>query len=201
MPAVFPARDGSMNVTPTRLPEVLLIEPDVFGDDRGWFLETWHSRRYAEHGLPDRFVQDNASFSRRGVLRGLHCQYPEPQGKLITVLAGEVFDVAVDIRAGSPTFGQWVGVTLSGETLRQLYIPEGFAHGFCVTSPTALLTYKCTRHYNPQTEFSIAWNDPDIGIQWPVATPQLAAKDCQAPRLADFPTERLPPYPMGKTPA
>ncbi len=183
-----------MRFTPTRLPGVIIVEPDVYGDRRGWFVESWRASRYAEHGIPERFVQDNVSFSRQGVLRGLHCQQPDSQGKLVTVLEGEVFDVAVDIRAGSPTFGHWLGIMLSGETKNQLYIPEGFAHGFYVTSPTALFMYKCTRIYNPQAEFSIAWNDPDIGIQWPDDNPQLADKDAQAPFLREIPQDRLPPY-------
>ena len=183
-----------MKFTQTHPPGLVTIEPDVFGDQRGYFLELWRSPRYAEHGIPEHFVQDNVSFSRQGVLRGLHCQHPDGQGKLVTVLEGEVFDVAVDIRTGSPTFGQWLGVTLSGETKNQLYIPEGFAHGFYVISPTALFMYKCTRIYNPQTEISVAWNDPDIGIQWPTDSPQLADKDRQAPRLKDLPAERLPSY-------
>ncbi len=184
-----------MKVIPTALPGVLLIEPDVFGDARGWFLETWRATRYAAHGIPETFVQDNVSRSARDVLRGLHCQHPQAQGKLVTVLEGKVFDVAVDIRRGSPTFGRWVGVTLSGERKNQLYIPEGFAHGFCVTSDTALFLYKCTRPYSPDTEFSLAWNDPDIGIRWPVDTPRLSDKDRAAPRLRDLPPKHLPPYP------
>ena len=183
-----------MNFTPTHLPGVIIIEPDIFGDERGFFMETWRAPRYAEHGIPERFVQDNLSLSRRGVLRGLHCQHPDSQGKLVTVLQGEVYDVAVDIRRGSPTFGQWIGVTLSGETKNQLYVPPGFAHGFYVTSDSALFMYKCTEIYNPQAEFSVAWNDPDIGIQWPSDTPQLAEKDRVAPFLRDIPESRLPGY-------
>jgi len=186
-----------MNFITTAIPGVLLIEPDVYGDERGFFMETWRAPRYAEHGIPAQFLQDNLSLSRQGVLRGLHCQHPDSQGKLVSVLQGEVFDVAVDIRRGSPTFGQWVGTTLSGEHKNQMYVPPGFAHGFCVTSDTALFMYKCTRLYNPAAEFSIAWNDPDIGIQWPMDSPQLADKDQQAPVLKDLPPTRLPGYQDG----
>lgn len=180
-----------MNILTTPLPDVLVFEPKVFGDSRGFFLETWHAERYAAAGLPE-FVQDNLSSSTRGVLRGLHCQEPEAQGKLVYVLLGEVFDVAVDIRLGSPTFGQWHGVTLSAENKRQFYVPPGFAHGFVVTSETALFAYKCTQLFRPQLEFSIRWNDPVIGIDWPIALPTLSAKDTDAPCLHDLPRERLP---------
>lgn len=174
-----------MKVLETKLPGVLIIEPDVHGDARGFFMETWQKERYAQYGLPTNFVQDNLSFSHKGVLRGLHYQDPNPQGKLVYVLQGEVFDVAVDIRRGSPTFGQWVGVTLSSENKRQLYIPEGFAHGFCVTSETALFAYKCTDYYNPQAEHGIIWNDPDIGIEWPVKKPILSEKDKECSLLRE----------------
>ncbi|MBS3968002.1 MAG: dTDP-4-dehydrorhamnose 3,5-epimerase [Truepera sp.] len=183
-----------MKVRPTELPEVLLLEPSVFSDDRGFFLETWHQQRYAAAGLPTLFVQDNLSFSRKGTLRGLHFQHPHGQGKLVFVLQGEVFDVAVDIRGGSPTFGRWVGVTLSADNKRQLYIPEGFAHGFCVTSESALFAYKCTDFYNPQAEAGIAWDDPDLAIAWPSGNPLLSAKDRSYPRLKELPAERLPRY-------
>lgn len=183
-----------MNVLETKLPGVLIIEPDVFGDARGYFMETWQQARYAQAGLPGNFIQDNLSFSTRGVLRGLHFQNPNAQGKLVFVLHGEVFDVAVDIRAGSPTFGQWVGVTLSSENKRQLYIPEGFAHGFCVISETAIFAYKCTDFYNPAAEGGIIWNDPDIGIDWPVERPVLSQKDSVYPRLKNISRERLPRY-------
>jgi len=181
-----------MNVTETQLPGALILEPRVFGDERGFFMETWNQARYAEAGLPERFVQDNLSYSRRGVLRGLHFQNPNPQGKLVYVLQGEVFDVAVDIRRGSPTFGQWAGVTLSAENKRQFWVPEGFAHGFVVTSETALFTYKCTDFYAPKDEGSILWNDPDLAIDWPLRDVELSAKDRVAARLADIPSERLP---------
>ena len=183
-----------MKILETSIPGVVIVEPDVYGDQRGFFLELWRSSRYAELGLPKNFVQDNVSLSRQGVLRGLHCQYPHSQGKLVTVLQGEVFDVAVDVRHGSPTFGAWEGVVLDGASKRQLYIPEGFAHGFCVLSDEALFMYKCTEIYKPDTEFSIAWDDPDIGIEWPIQSPQLSEKDRSAPQLKDIPPERLPVY-------
>jgi len=181
-----------MRVEPTELPGVLILEPKVFGDARGFFTETWHARRYAEAGLPEAFVQDNLSFSQRGVLRGLHYQNPHGQGKLVYVLQGTVFDVAVDIRVGSPTFGRWIGVTLSAENRRQFWVPPGFAHGFCVTSETALFAYKCSDYYAPEHEGSVLWNDPAIGIAWPVESPTLSAKDAAAPRLAEVERARLP---------
>ena len=183
-----------MNVIETSLPGVLIVEPKVFGDERGFFMETYNAERYREHGLPGGFFQDNLSYSGRGVLRGLHFQNPNQQGKLVYVLEGEVFDVAVDIRVGSPHFGQWFGTTLSAENKRQLYVPEGFAHGFVVTSETALFVYKCTDRYNSAAEASILYNDPGIGIEWPVDSPSLSDKDAAAPRLADTPRERLPRY-------
>ncbi|MBS3975471.1 MAG: dTDP-4-dehydrorhamnose 3,5-epimerase [Syntrophomonadaceae bacterium] len=190
-----------MKTIATKLPGVLVIEPPVFGDARGFFMETWNQKRYAEAGLPASFVQDNLSFSKLGTLRGLHFQHPNAQGKLVYVLQGEVFDVAVDIRTGSPTFGQWVGVTLSAANKRQLYIPEGFAHGFCVTSETALFAYKCTDFYNPATEGGIAWDDPDLGIPWPDSKPILSEKDRNYPRLKELPPERLPIKSAGFQPA
>jgi len=183
-----------MNIEPTRLPGVLILEPRVFRDDRGFFLETWNGERFAEAGLPATFVQDNLSFSKRGVLRGLHFQHPTPQGKLLQVLRGEVFDVAVDVRVGSPSFGLWEGVTLSAENGRQLFIPEGFAHGFLVTSESALVSYKCTDYYRPKHEASLRWDDPEIGIVWPIGAPTLAPKDQAAPCLKDVDPERLPKY-------
>ncbi len=183
-----------MKITETELSGVLLIEPDVYGDARGYFLETWNQARYHELGIAAKFVQDNLSYSGRGVLRGLHFQNPNPQGKLVYVLQGEVFDVAVDIRGGSPTFGHWVGAPLSAKNKHQFYIPPGLAHGFCVTSETALFTYKCTDFYNPQADGSILWNDPDIAIDWPIDEPILAEKDRKAPTLNNLPTERLVPY-------
>jgi dTDP-4-dehydrorhamnose 3,5-epimerase len=175
-----------MRFLPTALPEVVLIEPDVFRDDRGFFLETWHAEKYREGGLPETFVQDNHSFSVRNVLRGLHAQIRHPQGKLVRAVLGEIFDVAVDIRPGSPTFGKWVGEILSGENFRQLWIPPGFAHGFCVLSETAHVLYKCTEVYRRDDEVSILWSDPEIGIDWPVLEPVLSAKDQAASRLRDL---------------
>jgi dTDP-4-dehydrorhamnose 3,5-epimerase len=187
--------DFLMQVLPTDLPGVLIIEPRVFGDERGFFMESWNRERYAAAGLDVDFVQDNLSFSRRGVLRGLHFQNPNAQGKLVQVLQGEVFDVAVDIRVGSPAFGRWTSVRLSAENRRQFYIPPGFAHGFCVTSETALFAYKCTDVYNPAAEGSVLWNDPDLAIPWPLAgEPELSAKDREGVRLRDVPVERLPRY-------
>lgn len=186
-----------MNVVPTRLPGVVVLEPRVFRDDRGHFFESYSQDRYASAGLPERFVQDNVSYSRAGVLRGLHYQQPNAQGKLVTVLRGEVFDVAVDVRQGSPTFGQWVGVTLSADNGRQMYIPEGFAHGFLVTGDCAVFHYKCTTPYDQPSEGSVLWNDPDLGIAWPLREPLLSPKDADAPRLADIPDHRRPPYDAG----
>ena len=183
-----------MKITATRLPGVLIIEPDVFGDDRGSFMETYHQARYEELGIKARFVQDNLSYSRRGVLRGLHYQYPHSQGKLVYVLKGEVFDVAVDVRVGSPHYGQWVGVTLSEKNKRQFFIPEGFAHGFVVVSDEALFAYKCTDFYHPEAEGGIIWNDPDLGIEWPEMNPVLSSKDASYPRLCQIDPERLPVY-------
>jgi len=183
-----------MNVIETKLPGMLIIEPRVFGDARGYFMESFQAERYAEAGIAGPFVQDNLSFSRQGILRGLHVQNPRPQGKLVQVLQGEVFDVAVDIRVGSPTFGLWEGVVLSAENARQLYVPPGFAHGFVVTSETALFAYKCTDYYLPQSELSIIWDDPDIGIRWPLNDPQLSVKDAAGVRLASVALERLPKY-------
>lgn len=183
-----------MRVTPTALPDVLLFEPAVFGDARGYFFETWQQKRYAEHGLPENFVQDNVSRSQRGILRGLHLQEPFGQGKLVQVFDGEVLDIAVDVRVGSSTFGRWVAERLSGENHKQLYVPPGFAHGFCVLSESALLAYKCTELYHPETELSIAWNDPELAIDWPIRDPVLSKKDAAAPHLSTIARERLPRY-------
>jgi dTDP-4-dehydrorhamnose 3,5-epimerase len=182
-----------VKIIPSHLPGVLLIEPPVFGDERGFFLVSWQREAYREAGIGEDFVQDNLSFSARGVLRGLHFQNPKPQGKLVQVLQGEVFDVAVDIRKGSPTFGQWHGEFLSAENKRQFYVPPGMAHGFLVTGETALFSYKCTDFYAPAGEGSILWNDPDIGIAWPAVTggPILSPKDADAPRLGELPESRL----------
>ena len=179
-----------MKVTPTALPEVLLIEPQVFGDDRGFFFESWNQRQLdAIVGTPLRFVQDNHSRSRRGVLRGLHYQVEQSQGKLVRVVQGLVFDVAVDLRRGSRRLGQWVGVLLSAEDKRQLWIPPGFAHGFLVLSDTAEFLYKTTDYYAPAAERCLAWDDPHVGIRWPLAevggAPSLSAKDAQGQSWAD----------------
>jgi dTDP-4-dehydrorhamnose 3,5-epimerase len=176
-----------MKITPTRLPEVLLIEPKVFGDERGFFYESFSQKIFDEAvGHPVTFVQDNHSMSQRSVLRGLHYQMPpHAQGKLVRVVQGEVFDVAVDIRRSSPRFGHWVGVNLSASNKKQLWIPPGFAHGFLVTSETAEVLYKSTDFYAPTHENSIAWNDPNLNIQWPTSeAPQLSAKDKAAISLA-----------------
>ena len=182
-----------MKVTATENPEVLLIEPDVFRDPRGFFMETFHARKFRLQGLPEVFVQDNHSRSSRGVLRGLHYQLEHPQGKLVRVASGEVLDVAVDIRKGSPFFGRWAGVVLSEDNLKQMYIPPGFAHGFCVLSERADVLYKCTEFYTPGDEYGIAWDDPDIGIKWPELDYMLSDKDRRYQRLKDS-DDRLPLY-------
>lgn len=181
-----------MIVTPSLLPEVLLLEPRVFPDSRGYFFESWQRDRYADAGVEPAFVQDNISRSSQGTLRGLHFQEPFAQGKLITVLSGRIFDVAVDVRRGSPRFAQWVGMVLDAEKPCQVWIPPGFAHGFCVLSETADFMYKCTEFYRPDSERSLRWNDPSIGIDWPVSAPLLSAKDAAAPLLPDAPV--LPVY-------
>lgn len=181
-----------MKVTPTELPEVLLVEPQVFGDPRGFFLEIFQAERYAAARIGGPFVQDNLSRSAKGTLRGLHFQEPRAQGKLVLVLHGAVWDVAVDVRRGSPRFGAWVGLELSEENRRQLWIPPGFAHGFCVLSDSADFFYKCTEIYAPETERSVRWDDPALAIRWPIAAPLLSAKDRSAPALADAPV--LPVY-------
>lgn len=177
-----------MKVSETSIPGLLIIEPRVFGDDRGFFMETFHAKKYADAGIPGSFVQDNFSRSARGTLRGLHFQEPRAQGKLVQVLAGAVYDVVVDVRRGSPTFGKWEGVELSAQNRRQLWVPPGFAHGFCVLSDFADFHYKCTALYCPETERAIAWNDPDLAIAWPLSGPPLLSpKDAAAPRLKDAP--------------
>ena len=181
-----------MKVFETKLPGVLVIEPEVFSDSRRSFMETWSSRRYEDAGINENFVQDNVSFSRKGVLRGLHYQFPHSQGKLIQVLSGEVFDVAVDIRLGSANFGKWVGEILSGENHRQLYIRPGFAHGFYVMSESVVFSYKCTDYYNREAERGIIWNDPELNIDWPSGEPLLSAKDKSYPPLKNINTEKLP---------
>jgi len=181
-----------MNVKETKLPGVLVLEPDVFSDDRGFFFETWSSRHYEKAGIKGPFVQDNVSFSTKGVLRGLHFQYPQSQGKLVQVLSGEVVDVVVDIRMDSPTFSQWISEVLSVANHKQMYIPPGFAHGYCVTSETSLFSYKCTDFYNPKSEGGIIWNDPDLKIDWLIEDPILSSKDADYPRLKDIRPEKLP---------
>lgn len=183
-----------MKVIETKLPGCVVIEPAVFGDARGFFFETWNSARYGELGLPSKFVQSNVSSSAKGVLRGLHYQWPHPQGKLVSVLEGEVYDVAVDIRRGSPTFGQWEAVILSAENKKQFWIPEGFAHGFAVLSERALFSYLCTDVYRPEFDANVRWNDADIGIDWPISEPQLSGKDEKAPFLKDIAQDRLPDF-------
>jgi dTDP-4-dehydrorhamnose 3,5-epimerase len=187
-----------VNVKPTDLPEVLVIEPAVFGDARGYFFESYAEERYAAAGIPERFVQDNVSWSARGILRGLHIQSPpHGQGKLVQVLLGEVLDVAVDVRVGSPTFGRWVSMLLSADNHAQAWVPPGFAHGFYVRSEHALVSYKCTHPYAKDAELSIPWNDPQLGIDWGAQQPTLSAKDAAAPALAEIPRERL--YRFGET--
>jgi dTDP-4-dehydrorhamnose 3,5-epimerase len=176
-----------MIIKETPLAGLLVIAPRVFRDDRGFFWEAHHARRYAEAGISDPFVQDNASRSAKGTLRGLHYQLKRPQGKLVWVVRGEVFDVAVDIRKSSPTFGKWFGERLSGDEPKQIYIPTGFAHGFCVLSDSADFMYKCTNLYAPDDERGIIWNDPDIGIYWPIADPRLSEKDQRFSRLREVP--------------
>ena len=178
----------------TALPGVTLIETDVFSDARGLFMETHHQQKYAAAGITKRFVQDNRSHSIRNVLRGLHYQLYHPQAKLIYVVNGEIFDVAVDIRRGSHTFGRWEGLLLTAKNNRQLFVPEGFAHGFCVLSETADVLYKCTDFYRSDDEYGLAWNDAEIGIEWPVADPILSTKDSRYPNLRDIPDHLLPRY-------
>lgn len=176
-----------MNVIDTNIAEVKIIEPKVFGDDRGFFLETFHAARYAElAGIDLPFVQDNHSRSTKGILRGLHFQKTKPQGKLVRVVSGEVFDVAVDIRRDSPTFGQWAGVILSEQNKRQFWVPPGFAHGFVVLSDTADFEYKCTDYYDPADEGAIRWDDPDLAIDWPITNPSLSDKDATAGSFKDL---------------
>lgn len=180
-----------MEVIRTEIEGVVLLVPRSFGDERGYFMETFHRRRYAGCGVEADFCQDNLSFSRRGTLWGLHYQLPHPQAKLVQVLMGEVFDVAVDIRRGSPTFGRWVGTLLSAENRRQLFLPEGFAHGFCVMSDSALFAYKCSNYYALEADRGILWSDPDLAIDWPISSPVLSPKDASLPRLSDLPEDKL----------
>lgn len=175
------------------LPGVVVIEPDVHRDTRGYFLETFHARKYAACGIPSTFAQDNHSSSVLHTVRGLHLQLHKPQGKLVRVIEGEVWDVAVDVRRGSPTFGRWIGVYLSAENFKQMYIPEGFAHGFCVSSPSAQVEYKCTDLYDPADELGIAYDDPTLAIPWPAVSPVLSERDRAHPRLEDV-IQRLPVF-------
>ncbi|MCQ4814648.1 dTDP-4-dehydrorhamnose 3,5-epimerase [Cloacibacillus evryensis] len=170
-----------MKVHTTGFPGLIFIEPRIFGDSRGWFYESWNKERYAEIGITDDFVQDNVSFSSYGVLRGLHYQKPYTQGKLVSVLQGKVWDVVVDLRKSSPTFGKWQGFTLTGEGKEQLYVPKGFAHGFCVLSETTLFQYKCTDKYSPESEQGVMWNDETLNIPWPVENPVISEKDTRHP--------------------
>ncbi len=176
----------------TALAGVILVEPAVLRDARGFFLETYHRKRYVGGGIVERFVQDNHSKSKRGTLRGLHAQLRRPQGKLVRAVEGEIFDVAADVRRGSPTFGQWVGEVLSAENFRQLYLPPGFVHGFCVLSESAQVEYKVTDFYDRDDEYGVAWNDPDVGIEWPIDDPLLSDRDRAAPRLREI--ADLPDY-------
>lgn len=182
-----------MKTVATRLPGVLVVEPAVHRDDRGFFFEVFQAEKFAALGLPDRFLQDNHSASRRGALRGLHLQVERPQGKLVRCIVGEVFDVAVDVRVGSPSFGHWFGLTLAAENFRQLWVPEGFAHGFCVLSDWAEVEYRCTALYHPQSEVAVRWDDPEIGVAWPVAEPVLSPRDAAALGLSAQ-LDRLPRF-------
>lgn len=182
-----------MRIVPSEIPEVLLIEPDVFADARGFFLETYHAEKYAAAGVTGPFVQDNHSRSVKGTVRGLHLQVTRPQAKLVRVIVGEIFDVAVDVRRGSPTFGKWVGAVLSAQTFRQYYIPQGFAHGFSVLSEHAEVEYKCTDLYDPAGQMGLAWNDATLAISWSVDSPILSDRDRANPTIADA-MERLPVY-------
>lgn len=181
-----------MKLIQTDLPGCVVIEPQVFGDDRGFFFESFNLAKLGAHGVEPTFVQGNVSSSRQGVLRGLHYQWPNPQGKYVSVVEGEVWDVAVDIRRGSPTFGRWTAVVLSAENKRHFWIPEGFAHGFVTLSERAVFTYLCTAAYDPAADAAIRWDDPTLAIDWPVAEPSLSGKDAAAPLLADVDPARLP---------
>lgn len=191
-----------MKVERLAVPEVILVEPAVHGDHRGFFLETFQVERYREVGIgvapdgsPLEFVQDNLAKSSQGILRGMHLQQPHAQGKLVSCVAGEVFDVAIDVRVGSPTFGRWVGAHLDAESHRQLWVPPGFAHGYQVLSESAIFAYKCTDFYHPEAELGVAWDDPDVGIEWPLGVaPVLSDKDHANPKLADIDEARLPKY-------
>ena len=183
-----------MKILSSSLPEILIIEPSVFQDERGFFMETYQQRRYTEAGIESIFVQDNLSYSVRGTLRGLHYQVKHAQAKLVQVIEGTIFDVALDIRRGSPYFGQWTSAHLSDENKRQLFLPAGFAHGFCVLSESAQVVYKCTDFYASEDEGGVLWSDPTLAIAWPISEPLLSEKDSQLPCLADILPERLPVY-------
>lgn len=183
-----------MKVTETKLPGVLIIEPKVFGDSRGCFFETYHAERYAEFGIKAPFVQDNFSRSSYGVLRGLHYQLEHTQGKLVWITCGKIYDVVVDVRHDSPTFGQWVAVTIDANEPKQVYIPPGYAHGFCVLSEQVDFFYKCTDIYHPASEKGIRWNDPDLNIPWPIEDPVLSTKDMHYPNLKNIPVKELLSY-------
>ena len=184
----------AIQVLPTEIADVVILEPQVFGDDRGFFMETYHREKFTDLGLDFTFVQDNLSRSKKNVLRGLHYQLMTPQGKFVTAVRGKIFDVAVDVRRGSPTFGKWFGAVLSEENKRQMMIPEGFAHGFCVLSDEADVLYKCTGYYDPADDRGILWSDPDLAIEWPVGDPLLSEKDLRLPTLRQLPEDSLPAY-------
>lgn len=186
-----------MKVVKTEIPEVLIVEPAVHRDGRGFFFESYHKRKLEDYGLRDVFVQDNHSRSVRGTLRGLHAQRRHPQAKLVRAVSGEIFDVAADVRKGSPTYGRWVGVALSAENFRQLYVPAGFVHGFCVVSETAEVEYKCTDFYEPTDEYAVAFDDPTLAIHWPVKEPLLSDKDKAGKRLSEI-EHLLPFYKQGR---
>jgi dTDP-4-dehydrorhamnose 3,5-epimerase len=183
-----------MKTLPTELPGLVLVETARHPDARGYLLETWKASSYVAAGIDTPMLQDNVSFSYRGVLRGLHFQHPHDQAKLVGVMQGEIYDVAVDVRAGSPTFGRWFGTLLSQDNGRQLFIPTGFAHGFCVLSETALVSYKCSAEYHAPSTRTLLWSDPQLGIDWPVNDPLLSEKDAMAPTLAQMPLDQLPRF-------
>jgi len=183
-----------MKIKKLDLEGAMIIEPDVYPDGRGYFLETYQETRYRKYGIDVTFVQDNLSFSTKGTLRGLHFQYPHSQAKLVQVVRGEVLDIIVDVRYGSPSFGCWSGICLSEENHRQLFVPEGFAHGYCVLSDEAIFNYKCSDFYMPECEKGVLWSDPGIGIDWPIKTPMLSEKDGQYSLLKNIPNEDLPEF-------
>jgi len=186
-----------MKVLKTNLDGVMILEPDAYEDNRGYFMETYQMERYRDLGIDVPFLQDNVSYSRKGTLRGLHYQHPQAQDKLVQAISGEIFDVAVDIRNGSPTFGQWASAILSDKNHRQFFVPGGFAHGFCVLSESAHVLYKCSTYYSPETEGGVLWSDPDLAIQWPINDPIVSPKDTAHPRLCQVAQDRLPPFTDG----